>query len=104
MFLAGPEKGLQRLCYALDLPFAAEALHYWHGRQHCVGGNREVRKSLANGDAKELEIRPRGTSPATFGDSSDSVLSAEVLLVYQRLQRHAYQSNGSLAWLPWSAD
>jgi hypothetical protein len=86
LFLVKPKQGLQHLCFALDLPFAAEALAYWHVRQHCVGGNHGVRQSLADNDIRALEIGPRGASAACFRRSADQVLPSEVASVYRRLQ------------------
>ena len=88
-FLINPEEILLRVCVALDLPLAADALSYWATRQHCVGGNREVRRNLASNDTRALEIAPRGASPARFWRSTDPDLPAEITRVYQRLQRQA---------------
>ena len=88
-FLGDPGTVLQDACLALNLPYTAEALRYWTVRQHCVGGNREVRQSLASNDTRTLEIAPRGASPARFWRSTDPDLPPDVTRVYQRLQRHA---------------
>lgn len=88
-FLTSPEKALRRLCLALDLPFSADALRYWSVRQHCVGGNREVRESLARNDTRALEIAPRGSSPARFWRSTDPDIPPEITSVYERLCRQA---------------
>jgi tetratricopeptide (TPR) repeat protein len=88
-FLINSEKVLKRLCFALNLPFSAEALRYWSIRQHCVGGNREVRQSLAGNDTRALEIAPREASPARFWRSTDPDLPSEITRVYQRLRRQA---------------
>lgn len=95
-FLADPEDGLRYLCSALDLPFTTDALRYWQTRQHCVGGNREVRERLANEDARDLAIRPQPEAHAEASSFTDSALPSEVLLVYQRLQRHASRSSAML--------
>ena len=86
-FLSNPEETLQRICFALNLPFAAEALRYWSIRQHCVGGNREVRRSLVSNDTRTLQIAPRGASQRRFSRSTDPDKPPEITRVYERLQQ-----------------